>query len=386
MNDAYLTLAAIRYRLGTDRPYYNVVINSLRYVVVPDEYDGFGCDERGRIYVGEKFLSECEDLGQASQVLEHAINHVLRGHSMRLGELPNRDKAGLAACLEIGDDVECTLEPYSLIRPKTLGLDEGKPAEWYYGQLPDEPTEDQQCGSGSGGEALEFELGEGGEGDADDAGMSQLEQQMLQQAAAEAIREYMQQNPGTVPAGLLRWADTLDLTPKVPWQRTLAGIVGSDIAQASGMNDYTRRRPSRRTTFGEGAILRPSMKGNVPKIMVLIDTSGSMPNEYLGQAVVEIDSILRRIGVQDVTVVTCDAAMSTPERVTNIRAIKMQGGGGTDMSAALIPMDEQKMDCLITVTDGYTPWPASLKTPHIVVIIGDGPEPAQFRSVRIDTK
>src|SRR5262249_32109685 len=80
--------------------------------------------------------------------------------------------------------------------------------------------------------------------------------------------------PGTVPAGLLRWAEEV-LNPKVDWRAVLAAELRRAVAEVCGAVDYSYRRPSRRASVTAPVVL-PALRRPVPEVAVVCDTSGSM--------------------------------------------------------------------------------------------------------------
>ncbi|MBV8941557.1 MAG: hypothetical protein JO240_07480, partial [Solirubrobacterales bacterium] len=101
--------------------------------------------------------------------------------------------------------------------------------------------------------------------------------------------------------------------------------------------------------------------------------SGSMSDSMLTQALAELTGVLRSLGVarRNLRVIACDARAYDPQRVRDLRAVRLQGGGGTDMgagidaAAALRP----RPDLIIVLTDGHTPW-RSAPPPGIRVVVG----------------
>ena len=93
----------------------------------------------------------------------------------------------------------------------------------------------------------------------------------------------------------------------------------------------------------------------------------------LAQALAELTGVLRSLGVarRNLRVIACDAHAYETQRVHDLRAIRLEGGGGTDMgagidaAAALRP----RPDLIIVLTDGYTPW-RSAPPPGIRVVVG----------------
>jgi predicted metal-dependent peptidase len=81
----------------------------------------------------------------------------------------------------------------------------------------------------------------------------------------------------------------------------------------------------------------------------------------LGQALGEVDGAIAGLGVpgEQVTVLACDAAVSTVQRVRRAADTRLGGGGGTDMRAGIDAASRlrPRPDVLVVLTDGYTPWP-----------------------------
>ena len=231
------------------------------------------------------------------------------------------------------------------------------------------------CGSVADGQRRDYEE----EGEASNEGVNASRGDLLRRHTAEEIRKEIQnpsKNRGSVPAGWKRWADEI-LDPVVDWRKELSSIVRKSFAQVAGKRDYTYRRPSRRQASMRDSgsnIILPAMRApEPPRVAIVIDTSGSMSDEYLGWALAETNGVLRSIGsnARNVKLISCDASASS-QRVNNINQIKLSGGGGTDMrvgiEAALEGRD--KAQVVIVLTDGYTPWPDEPLTGGVTLIVG----------------
>ncbi len=164
--------------------------------------------------------------------------------------------------------------------------------------------------------------------------------------------------PGSVPAGWLRWAETV-LLSKTDWRRVLAAEPRLGVERVAGMVDYSYRRPSCRAGSAPDVIF-PSLVRPVSEVAVVCDTSGSMSAGQLGKALVEVEALLRQLGLRNVSVLACDAAVRAVSRVTRASDVLLAGEGGTDMgegiarALALRP----RPSVVVVLTDGYTPWPS----------------------------
>ena len=93
-----------------------------------------------------------------------------------------------------------------------------------------------------------------------------------------------------------------------------------------------------------------------------------------GNAWAEVSGLLRRVGASggrdSVRLISCDAQAYEAQRVLDVRAVRLLGGGGTDMGAGLAAAVDLRPgpDVVIVLTDGHTPWPASAPVGCDVVV------------------
>ena len=211
---------------------------------------------------------------------------------------------------------------------------------------------------------------------------------LLRRQVAQDVLAHGKQ-PGTVPAGLLRWAEEV-LAPKVNWRALLAAELRRAVAEVSGAVDYSYRRPSRRSAVA-GQVVLPALRRPVPEVAVVCDTSGSMTEDLLAMVLAEVEGLLRALGLaRQVRVLACDTAVAPAQRVSSARQVQLIGGGGTDMGAGIAAAAALRPRPAVTVvlTDGYTPWPAEPpKGMRIVVgLLGaQAPDaPPWARAVRVE--
>ncbi|WP_377273839.1 VWA-like domain-containing protein [Peterkaempfera sp. SMS 1(5)a] len=382
-------LLAARYRAATDRPYLASALYALS-VVPSDRVPTMGVDRHWRCYVSPGFV-DATPVTELAGVWIHEVAHLLRDHHGRTDRLPAADQGdalriNLAQDCEINDDLLADRIPLPAgrVEPRTFGLPTGKLFEAYLPGIPPQ-TLLLNCGSGAHGRPAPWELGAA----AGPAGLSGVEAEALRRHTAEAIRARVRSR-GQLPEGWRRWADRL-LEPTVDWRRVLAGAVREAVAWAAGAVDYTYRRPSRRSAALRGVVL-PSLRRPLPRVTVVIDTSGSMGDGELTAALTEVTGVLREVGLQGnrVTVLACDADVHTVSRVVTAEQITLAGGGGTDMrvgiSAALAMRDRPNV--VVVLTDGYTPWPDQIPSCRLIAaLIGPTPPspPDWVETVRIGT-
>ena len=164
-------------------------------------------------------------------------------------------------------------------------------------------------------------------------GLPRWQADLLRRQVAQDVIAHGKQ-PGTVPAGLLRWAEEV-LTPKVNWRAVLAAELRRAVAEVSGAVDYSYRRPSRRSAVA-GPVVLPALRRPVPEVAVVCDTSGSMTEDLLAMVLAEVEGLLRALGLaRQVRVLACDTAVAPAQRVSSARQVQLIGGGGTDMGAGI---------------------------------------------------
>jgi Predicted metallopeptidase (DUF2201). len=104
----------------------------------------------------------------------------------------------------------------------------------------------------------------------------------------------------------------------------------------------------------------PSLRQPSISVAVVVDTSGSVSDNMLSQALAEIDGILKSVGLKNgVHYIACDAEVHVSKKITDIKQAELEGGGGTDMGVgikAAMSLKPRPNVCIV-LTDGYTPWP-----------------------------
>jgi predicted metal-dependent peptidase len=187
-----------------------------------------------------------------------------------------------------------------------------------------------------------------------DAGAETIREQVAEAAKAQEASQ-----PGSVPAGVVIWANTRGRAPYVPYQALLAARLQGLRRTAVGRGDYTWARLSRRPA----PVLRPSGICHPPTVSVIVDTSGSMGS--FGETVIGVcHEIVKRSGA---TVVQCDVNASRHKRKQGF-----VGGGGTDLRNGFDLAQKDKPDLIVVITDAETPWPAEAPRARTVAVVPHG--------------
>ena len=160
---------------------------------------------------------------------------------------------------------------------------------------------------------------------------------------------------GKTPGDLLEELCETDVRPPSyqEWKAAIqmfAGLIRCPV--------HTYARPNRRFPDKVGQIPgRVYFPGQVdtPRLMVVIDTSGSMSTHELceiARQLIPLSSLVK------ITVVECDAAIQRTYPFTG-RLTDMAGRGGTDLRPVFAPqfLKEHRPDGMIYFTDGLGPYP-----------------------------
>lgn len=383
-------LALIRFKATVQFPYFSSILFGLIPIEKKDDklIKTMAVDAQMRLYYNPDLLTKISE-EEAVGVLIHEINHLLRDHHRR-GKSYDGRLFNVAGDMEINDDIisdtNCGVKlPEWVVYPKSHNLPDGQLAEWYYNKLIEQAKVSKDgkgdgiklpgggsCGSCANGQQDSDEDPFTGDGD---AGHSETVVDFYRKGVAEAIEEHSKSR-GTVPAYLQRWAKE-HLKSKVDWKRELKSAVLNAINMvASGMTDYSRTKPSRRQNSNRDFVL-PGFVTPVPTVAIIVDTSGSMSDKFIAQAMAEIGTVLQNTRA-DVILVDVDAAVHFIGPVKDKKQIKLSGGGGTDMPAGYEALGKYKTkaNLVICLTDGYTPWPEAPlpHTKNVICIISDTDE------------
>ena len=331
------------------------------------------------VLYGRKFVDECDDKLLRFVVL-HEYYHVMLQHMTTWAKLDKED----AKLSNIAKDMVINLmlneaDPggqfltvweHAYCDQQYKGLDTGE----VYRRLKNQSQpqgqqmDDHQSGGEPGGEPGDEE-GEGGM-----KPLTEAEAEAVVKAVDTALRQGAL-IAGKLGHGMARDVEAL-LEPVGPWQDVLRDWLKTT---AKGEDMSTWRRAARRW-LGQDMYMPSRYTESVERIVIGIDTSGSIGEEALRRALSEVASACETVSPQMVDVIYWDARVAAHEvyegeRVKDIANVtKPKGGGGTDVRAVFDYMDRRgiKPDAVIMFTDGYTPWPKTLPCPVLWCISTKG--------------
>ena len=405
-------LQEARALVARDSPYLqNLLWTVVYHKVTPEELARFAGQEgalstmvitgNGVLLYTQEFVDSMP-ARQLAGVVEHELWHLLSDHGGRVGTRDRRlanvamDIAINGMLLKGGRELpptECT--------PEFFGFPPGLVWEQYYELLQQHPLNQQakakgegdrsmqgkgkgsgegketfgQCGGGAGnplpGEGEQTpgqDKGPGGEGDGESdpmAGRSQDELSHARQQCAAAVQEAANKDGGRgighLPGGMLREIEDMLKPAVVPWHAKLARRLRRGTATRPGMVDYVHDVASRRMcslrAMGRRAPVTPRMVAPMPRVLVAIDTSGSMGQDALAEAMSEIDGILRA-AKDEISFISCDTQVNSSGKGARWQDVagKMIGGGGTNISPMFEYVEAMRRDLrpnlMVVFTDG----------------------------------
>lgn len=342
------------------------------------------------VLYGRKFIDECDDKLLRFVVL-HEYYHVLLMHMTTWAKLDQEDAklSNIAKDMVINlmlkeaDPGEqfLTIWEHAYCDQQFKGMDTGE----VYRRLKQQAQSKPQGGGGGGNSPKGQQFDEhqpaqpgGGEGDDPADGrmkpLTEAEAEEVSKAVDTALRQGAL-IAGKLGHGMARDVEAL-LEPVVPWQDVLRDWLKTT---AKGEDMSTWRRPARRW-LGQDMYMPSRYTESVDRIVIGIDTSGSIGEAQLRRALTEVAGACESVSPQTVDVIYWDAEVAAHEvyegeRVRDIANVtKPKGGGGTDVRSMFRYMEKRGInaDAVIMFTDGYTPWPATLPCPVLWCISTKG--------------
>lgn len=346
---------------------------------------------RGRFFIRivEDFFNELTDDGRVA-IMKHEIAHFIMQHMSRRN---GRDSEifNISADLAINQNI-AHLPPSCVSLPK--GWTKHLSMEEYYDKIMEKRSQ-AQCkgtkGKGTGGK--EKGDGKGGKEKGDGKGdnlklpsqfdniidSSDIDSSDSESMSNEIIRETVKEQidagnqsiehlRGLHAGALESFIDELTKPPIINWKHALTRF-------ASSLSDTKRlrtlKRPDRRdlTPFGK-------RKEYLPKLIVCVDTSGSVSDEMLSVFFSQIE-LLKRI-LSEVNVVIADATVQDHFVYKRGMEPKLRkaglGRGGTDFTPAVEYINKNLRDCdgAVYLTDGWCPEPSvKCRVPMIWIVDGN---------------
>lgn len=287
------------------------------------------------LLINEKFWQSLSDK-EALAVLEHEVNHLCHHHMTMQASFPNKKHFNVASDAEINNYIDNL--PAGCIKAENYGLMPYLGTQYYYDHIPEE--EDEKFGDGT----IDVHNWDSFK-DLSEAEKKLIENQI--DHIAKETAEQVQKMCGNIPSGLTDYIKSLfvEREPVFNWKSYFRRVIGNSI---KSFIKSTRYRPSFRFKGQPGKILKFK-----PKILVAVDTSGSISNNELQDFFTEIE-YLYKSGVC-VDVVEFDTKIQNKFEYTGKKTeIKVVGRGGTDVKPAFdYYKNNRTYSSLVVFTDGY---------------------------------
>lgn len=352
-----------RARVGMllDNPFFGSLTMQLR-AVVDESRPTFSTDGR-TLHFNPKFLDELSDV-ELRTVLAHEVMHCAMLHPYRRGAR-DLQKFNIAADYAINNfldnankeaEAKGNTPPFAFTGPLAkVYLDhqyDGLSAEEIYHRLIDPPqpggggnqsqpspsSSPSSSGAGQPGTkpgkgpgkgkspspppASAPSPGEFTDGATDEASQEEGESDWkvaVQQAALGAKAK------GQLPAEAERYVEEL-LNPKLPWPEILRQFL-----TATAKDDYSWARPNRR--YASAGVILPGMHSpRLGKVIVAVDTSGSIGQAEFDAFMSEVQGILFNCQPETFILAQCDAKLHDWQELdvfADVAKIECKGGGGT---------------------------------------------------------
>jgi predicted metal-dependent peptidase len=278
-------IAKARWQAARKAPYFSKSLWAAVFIETP-EVPTIAVDDKWRIYYNPDYVKKCASEDTLVGELLHEVLHPTFRHKSRAATIHAEDHKHWNCCGDAEIDQKIEAMGVQLVKdritPKVLGGTEGMTAEELY-RLPRKEGKQgkPKCsgGSGTGSQPGAWEAKADAAKDGP-PGLSEGEADIVRAATAQACREHEKSKPGSVPAGVLRWAEEFLDAPPVDWRSLVAARVRYAIDTKRGASP-SYARPSRRHY---DSMVLPIHRAPIPNVHIVIDTSGSMQENDIGQA------------------------------------------------------------------------------------------------------
>ncbi len=317
-----------RTTLLLDQPFFGVL--ALRLTLQDDPTCDTAWTDGTTIAFSPKFVDTLS-ADELTAVLAHEVMHCAAGHPWRRDarDMKPWNVACDYAINHVLTSAGFRLPSCALQDPQYAG----RWAEWIYDRLPQQQTGQDGSdpggsgsgqgtgtpGTGQGGTPDPSQLGEVRDAPADTPGTSEIEWQEITKQATQLAK-----GQGKLPGGMQREIDQMT-AQRVDWRSLLRRYV-QEITRA----DYSWSRPNVRY-LASGLFLPALHSIACGRIVVAVDTSGSIDQVLLAQFATELQAIVAEVEPSSVDVIYCDTHVHRVETFDrgDLVTLNAVGGGGT---------------------------------------------------------
>jgi predicted metal-dependent peptidase len=296
------------------------------------------------LYYNPDFVKKLSNVERRA-VLKHEALHILLHHLSRTEYFAYNPRGyNISADLAINCHIEGL--PNGALFPKAFNLENNQSAEWYYEKLKKEAGEDGEISIEGKGDLVDDHSMWG---DCDD----DIIKEKVRNIAEKAIKEQEKKGWGDISGDLAQKIIAAN-KPIVNWKKEVRYFINQIILMG---RRNTRMRPNRRYGYNNPGTKRDY----VSRILVGVDTSGSVSDEQLKYFLTEINGMISHVMV-DLVQFDYNIHGKPESYEKKHKTIDIVGRGGTNFEPVIKLADEMNYDGLIIFTDGYAPFPPKPKS------------------------
>lgn len=340
-------------------PFYGLFLLSLSKSY-SDQVPTAGVSRNGidcRLEVNKEFWDSLTDTQQLA-ILKHEVIHICFKHLTMRESFADWELFNVAADAEVNSYI--TGLPDDAIDAADFGLDYKKGTKFYYDNIKISSQSNQSSGNASndsGGKDSDTQnqkSSKNTKGDhstwKDFQGISDAEKQLIEQQIdhiAKHTAEQVQKLQGTIPGELASYIKDLfkQKKPVFNWRQYFRRCIGT-------INDITLKKTRKKESlrFPDSSGIRHKKK---TKILVAIDTSGSVSNQELCDFFSEINHIYKAGAIIDI--LECDTRITAQYQYSGKFEGKVHGRGGTIFSPAIeyYNANRKEYTSFVYFTDGF---------------------------------
>jgi predicted metal-dependent peptidase len=172
-----------------------------------------------------------------------------------------------------------------------------------------------------------------------------------QQQMDKALKQALEDNE--LPLGIERFV-AIERMAKVDWRHELHHALEQHFK-----NDYVQMPPSKKLLYS--GIYLPSLNSEMLRLVIAIDSSGSVDEELLSQFIAEVESLMLIYAQHEIELLVCDSKIRSHETFYSgeMLNVSLQGGGATDFRPVFEWINNELFTCnlLLYFTDAQGTFP-----------------------------
>jgi len=334
-------------KLLVEQPYFGTLASRLE-LVQSDNIQSFLSDGT-RFQFNDEYVENLS-LDELGFALSNGALHAALAHE-------NRQNGRMSWLWQLATDhaINVMLVENGLARPPAINYEtrfDGMYAEEIYAQLKDEiqreefdSNEENDTGFNEENKRHQNEMQSPNQEEAKN--LNRPEMQVDETLAEEKFKNHNEnainqaQSEGELPESIERFFE-ITLEPKVDWRHELHLALEQHFRA-----DYSQMPPSKKMLSKR--LYLPSLDSEVLRLVIAIDSSGSIDEALLSQFMAEVESLMMMFTHFEIDVLVCDTKIHSHERFVSGEALHVNvvGGGGTDFRPVFEWIENELFNCNI---------------------------------------